>query len=167
MPHLIGELDRLRASLGPETVQMMLRHEAAGTLDHPEYRAAITILDHRHVCRLDPWPRPLARSLNDWNMDPYGTMQGPNEFFYTGNLKDWNRIPDMHRLGVPCLVLVGYHDELPPSCAMRMHRVLPDSRLVVFKNSAHMPMYEEPEAYLAALTGFLDARRGTRAARLP
>ncbi len=34
-------------------------------------------------------------------MGPYETIQGPNEFTYTGNLKDWNRIPDMHRIAVP------------------------------------------------------------------
>ena len=49
MPHLISELNRLREALGSETVKMMLRHEAEGTLDHPEYQAAITILNYRHV----------------------------------------------------------------------------------------------------------------------
>jgi hypothetical protein len=39
------------------------------------------------VCRLDVWPEPVKRSLEDWNMAPYITMQGPNEFLYTGNLK--------------------------------------------------------------------------------
>ena len=58
MPHLVGELERLRAALGPETVAMMQQHEAEGTLDHPEYQAAITILNHRHVCRLKEWPAP-------------------------------------------------------------------------------------------------------------
>jgi pimeloyl-ACP methyl ester carboxylesterase len=42
MPHLVTELDRHRAALGPETVAMMQRHEAEGTLKHPEYDAAIT-----------------------------------------------------------------------------------------------------------------------------
>jgi len=52
IPHLVSELERLRGALGPETVAMMQRHEAEGTLDHPEYQAAITILNYRHVCRL-------------------------------------------------------------------------------------------------------------------
>ena len=108
MPHLVGELNRLRGALGSETVAMMLRHEADGTIEHPEYQAAITILNYRHVCRLDVYPDPLKRSLDDWNMDVYGAMQGPNEFLYTGNLKDWNRIPDMHRIRQPCLVLAGH-----------------------------------------------------------
>ncbi len=160
MPHLVGELNRLRGALGSETVAMMLRHEADGTIEHPEYQAAITILNYRHVCRLDVYPDPLRRSLDDWNMDVYGAMQGPNEFLYTGNLKDWNRIPDMHRIGQPCLVLVGQHDELTPACAMRMHQVLPNSEIAVFKNSSHTPFYEEPGRYFEVLGDFLRRQRG-------
>ena len=58
IPHLVSELHRLRQALGPETEAMMQRHEAEGTLEHPTYQAAITILNYRHVCRLDEWPRP-------------------------------------------------------------------------------------------------------------
>lgn len=155
MPHLVGELNRLREALGSETVKMMLRHEADGSLDHPEYQAAITILNYRHVCRLDRYPAPLERSLSDWNMDVYGAMQGPNEFLYTGNLKSWNRIPDMHRISQPTLIVVGMHDELTPACAMRMHQAMPNARLVTFKNSSHTPFYEEPEAYFPVLIDFL------------
>lgn len=160
IPHLIGELERLRSALGPETVAMMQRHEAEGTLDHPVYQAAITILNHRHVCRLDHWPAPVKRSLDDWNMGPYGTIQGPNEFLYTGNLKDWNRLPDMHRITVPALITCGEHDELTPACALRMKLALPNARLHVFPNSSHMPFYEEPHAYYPVLLDFLEQNRG-------
>ena len=155
MPHLISELNRLREALGSETVKMMLRHEAEGTLDHPEYQAAITILNYRHVCRLDEWPAPLTRSLNDWNMDVYGTMQGPNEFLYIGNLKEWNRINEMKEVKTPSLITVGMHDELPPSCALKMHNALPNSIIKVFKNSSHMPFYEEPDEYFKTLIDFI------------
>ena len=155
MPHLISELNRLREALGSETVKMMLRHEAEGTLDHPEYQAAITILNYRHVCRLDEWPAPLTRSLNDWNMDVYGTMQGPNEFLYIGNLKEWDRINEMKEVDTPSLITVGMHDELPPSCALKMHNALPNSIIKVFKNSSHMPFYEEPDEYFKTLIDFI------------
>ena len=161
MPHLISELNRLRGALGSETVQMMLRHEAEGTLDHPEYQAAVTILNYRHVCRLSTYPESLNRSLKDWNMTVYGHMQGPNEFLYTGNLKDWNRIPDMHRIKQPTLVIAGMHDELTPACALRMHQALPKSQIKIFQNSSHMPFYEEPEKYFPVLLGFLEQQRGT------
>ncbi|MCB8840375.1 proline iminopeptidase-family hydrolase [Aurantimonas sp. VKM B-3413] len=158
IPHLVSELERLRAALGPQTVAMMQRHEAEGTLDHPEYQAAITLLNYRHVCRLAEWPAPVQRSLDDWNMGPYGTIQGPNEFLYTGNLKDWNRIPDMHRITVPTLITVGQHDELTPACAARMKHSLPDAELKVFPNSSHMPFFEEPQAFFPVLVDFLKRR---------
>ncbi|MEP0322723.1 proline iminopeptidase-family hydrolase [Bauldia litoralis] len=160
IPHLVSELDRLRAALGPETVEMMQRHEAEGTLDHPAYKAAVDILNYRHVCRLDDWPAPLRRSLDDWNMDVYGTMQGPNEFTFTGNYKDWSRLSEMHRIDEPTLIMCGMHDELTPACSMRMHHAMPNSIIKVFKNSSHMPFYEEPDSYFETLLGFLDAHRG-------
>lgn len=159
MPHLISELHRLRAALGPETVAMMQRHEAEGTFTHPEYAAAITILNYRHVCRLDEWPAPINRSLNDWNMGPYATIQGPNEFLYTGNLKDWNRAPDLHRIKVPALILCGQHDELTPACSLRMKQNMPQAEIKVFPNSSHMPFYEEPGAYYPVLLEFLNRNR--------
>ena len=155
MPHLIGELNRLRNSLGSETVKMMMKHEAEDTLDHEEYQAAITILNYRHVCRLNIWPKSINDSLDDWNMNVYGTMQGPNEFLYTGNLKNWNRIEEMKDINVPSLITVGMHDELTPSCAMRMNDSLPNAKLKVFQNSSHMPFYEEPKSYFKILEDFL------------
>jgi proline iminopeptidase len=160
MPHLVSELERLRAALGSETVAMMQRHEAEGTLDHPEYQAAITLLTYRHVCRLPERPAPLKRSLDNWNLGPYTTMQGPNEFLYTGNLKDWNRVPDLPRIAVPALITVGQHDELTPACAMKMKLALPNAELRVFPNSSHMPFYEEPGEYYPVLLDFLKRNRG-------
>ena len=80
MPHLVEELNRHREALGAETVAMMQRCEAEGYLEHPAYKAAITLLNYRHVLRLDVWPKSVTASLDDWNADVYGTMQGPNEF---------------------------------------------------------------------------------------
>lgn len=163
IPHLVSELHRLRQALGPETEAMMQRHEAEGTLDHPEYQGAIAILNHRHVCRLDEWPAPLARSLSDWNMAPYKAIQGPNEFCYTGSIKDKNWLPALHRVTQPALVLCGQHDELTPACSMKLHAALPDARIKVFKHSSHTPMFEEPEAYRETLRAFLDEHRGPAA----
>lgn len=160
IPHLSGELDRLRGALGSETVAMMQRFEALGQLDHPQYQAAITLLNYRHVCRLDEWPAPVERSLGDWNMGPYVAMQGPNEFLYTGNLKDWNRLKEMGELRMPALITTGQHDELTPACAMRMKLALKGAELQVFPNSSHMPFYEEPEAYFPVLLDFLQRNRG-------
>ncbi len=159
IPHLVGEIERLRSALGPETVAMMQRHEAEGTLDHPEYKGAVEILMYRHVCRLPAWPAALQRSLAGFNSAPYNAIQGPNEFCYTGTIKDWNRVADLRRIAQPALVLCGLHDELTPACSMRVHNGLPNSRIKVFANSSHTPYFEEPEAYFATLAEFLEAHR--------
>lgn len=155
IPHLVAELHRLRAALGDETVRMMVRREADGSIGHPEYQAAITLLNYRHVCRLDQWPAALQASVSDWNMDPYCTMQGPNEFTYTGNMKDWNRIPALDAIQCPCLVLCGEFDELSPACSRRIHDALPHSKLVVFRDCSHMPFYERPSEYFPVVRAFL------------
>ena len=99
-------------------------------------------------------------SLDGINMDVYGTMWGPNEFTCIGNLRNWDRLADLHRVRQRVLVVCGMHDELTPDSAARVARALPDARLEVFKNSAHMPFFEEPSAYFATLQAFLDDHRG-------
>lgn len=160
IPHLCQELNRLRQALGSETVAMMHRHEALGNLDHPAYQAAITLLNYRHVCRLDVWPAPIRRSLEDWNKAPYETMQGPNEFLYNGNLRGWCRVEELKAVKLPTLVTTGQHDELTPACAARIMEGLPDAELQVFPNSSHMPFYEEPHAYYPVILDFLERQSG-------
>ena len=160
IPHLVSELERLRGALGAETVSMMQRHEAEGTLDHPEYKGALDILNYRHVCRLAVWPDAVKSSLDRWNMAPYMAIQGPNEFCYTGSLKDWNRVPDLPTITQPALVMCGLHDELTPACSRLIHQGLPNSQIKVFPNSSHMPFWEEPDAYFTVLQAFLDAHVG-------
>lgn len=157
IPHLLREQERLRGALGSEAVAMMLRHEAEGTFEHPEYKGAINILTYRHVCRLQTWPDALRRSVSNINTAVYHALQGVNEFVFTGGLKDWDRLDQLHRITQPALVLCGLHDEVTPACARLMHQALPDSQIAVFSNSSHVPFLEEPEAYFAVLRSFLDA----------
>src|SRR4029077_1402291 len=63
MPRLIRGFDRCKQGLGSDTARMMSLREAEGTVDHPEYLAARTILMYRHMCRLDHWPDPLLESM--------------------------------------------------------------------------------------------------------
>lgn len=156
IPYLVSELERLRSALGPETVAMMLSHEAAGTTEHPEYQAAITLLDYRHVCRLKTRPAPLVRSLNSFNKAIYEYMQGPNEFLYVGNLKNWSRLSDLHHINVPVLIIVGQHDEITPACAIQMKYAFQNATVRVFHNSSHSPFFEEPELLQSEILGFLN-----------
>ena len=162
MVQLRAELDRLKAALGPEAVAMMQRHEAEGTFTHPEYMGAITMLNYRHVCRLQEAPAPVERSLKNWNMGPYSAIQGPNEFLYIGNIRNWSRLDDLHKIDVPVLITAGQYDEQTPACALEMKLRLKNAQLNVFPNSSHVPFYEDPELYYPVLRDFLEKNRLVR-----
>ena len=56
MTQWVAEANRLREELPPEVQGTLLRHEAAGTTDDPEYHAAMEVFYERHVCRVKPTP---------------------------------------------------------------------------------------------------------------
>jgi proline-specific peptidase len=90
----VTEAERLKAALPPEVYETLRRYEDAGELHHPDYEDAVMEFYRRHLCRLDPWPDPLVRSVENLDGNQvYETINGLNEFFAIGNLKDWNRAP--------------------------------------------------------------------------
>jgi proline iminopeptidase len=159
-PLTLLHMERLRSALGAETATMMARHEADGTTDHPEYKAAVTILEYRHLCRLAQWPAALQRSHDGMNMDIYGSMWGPNEMTCIGTLRHWSVVDRLSRITQPALVISGLYDEVAPPVAAQIQRGLPNAEIKVFPNSSHTPFFEEPEAYFAVLRDFLDRHRG-------
>jgi len=156
IPQFVAEAARLKAALPPEVYQTMQRHEASGDLHHPEYETAVLEFYKRHVCRLDPWPEPLLRTIRNLEGNAvYETMNGPNEFIVIGNLKDWDRTDRLGEIAVPTLITVGRYDEITPACAETMHRGIPHSQMRVFEQSAHTAHLEETEAYLQIVAEFL------------
>lgn len=64
--------------------------------------------------------------------------------------------PDLARIGVPALVLVGEADALTPVAdSEAMQRALARSRLVVFPGAGHLSNVEQPAAFSRALADFL------------
>jgi len=85
----VAEAGRLKAALPPGVYETLRRYEDARELHHPEYEEAVMEFYRRHLCRLDTWPAPLVRSVENLDGNPvYEAMNGPNEFFVIGNLKD-------------------------------------------------------------------------------
>lgn len=66
-----------------------------------------------------------------------------------------DRLDDLRSLAVPTLVLVGAEDRDFLAAAQRMADAIPDARHVVVPDAAHSPQFEHPEAWWAAVSGFL------------
>ncbi len=72
------------------------------------------------------------------------------------------------RVSVPALVVVGTEDAYTPvSDARDIHERIPDSRLSVIEQAAHMPNLERPNTFNAALEAFLASLPQTAATPAP
>ncbi len=66
--------------------------------------------------------------------------------------------PELGKVKVPVLVLVGEHDEAtPPPMSHEMAAGLPQARLKIIAGCAHVPQLQAPEVFLAAIGDFLRA----------
>lgn len=157
MPRLIRGFDRCKQALGSDTARMMALREAEGTVDHPEYLAARTLLMYRHMLRMDHWPEPVLEAMKPEGVGtgPFAAMFGPHFYNCSGNLRDWDRTADLPRITIPTLVTTSEWDYLLPEYARLMWEHLPDSELVIFRNSGHMPFWDAADRYHPAVLGFL------------
>jgi len=156
IPQFVYEAGKLISELPREMAETMRRLEAEGDFENPEFEAGMMEFYKRHLCRLDPWPDPIMRSLE--NLDGnivYETMNGPTEFTVIGNMKDWNRIEKLGEIVSPTLITCGRYDELTPACSRTLRQGIMNSRMHVFERSAHMAHLEETESYLQILSEFL------------
>jgi proline iminopeptidase len=153
--HWIRDAASHREAL-PRDVQMILNHhEKAGSVNCPEYQGAALLYYKRYLCRLDNWPEPLEKSYLRLGSQVYDTMWGANEFWVTGNLRDYDRTDRLRELTVPTLFTCGRYDEATPETIKLYHGMTPGSEMVVFEKSAHMPHLEESERYLGVVADFL------------
>jgi len=154
----VAEADRLRAALPKDVQDVLLRHEQEDTTRSPEYQHAVDVFLARHVCRVEPMPDELARSVAQMVADPtvYLTMNGPSEFHVTGTLRRWSIVERLHSISVPTLLVNGRHDEATEVVMRPFADRVPDFRWHVFENSSHLPHLEETAAYLEVIRAFLE-----------
>jgi L-proline amide hydrolase len=153
-----SEAMRQRSEMPQDIQDALNTHEAAQDYDNPAYKAATDWVYARHVCRVVPNPPEVVASFAQLAADPtvFFTMNGPNEFFVIGTLKDWDIRPALPQIATPTLVISGRHDEATPACVEPFATLIPGARWVIFEDSSHMPHVEEHEACMATVSAFLN-----------
>lgn len=149
-----------RELLPPLLRDAFIRHEAGGSYDSPEYLEAVDVFYHRHVCRLDPWPDCLSRSIEQLSQEIYTRMWGPSECTITGTLRRYDRSRDLCMLSVPALFTCGEWDEAAPATCRYYQQLLPGSELVVFPGASHSHHLEQEDEYLQVVRSFLEQAEG-------
>lgn len=104
----------------------------------------------------------VCQYSNEWpvNLWPYFGALLPSFGDY-----DWRE--DLRRLEVPRLVIHGREDGIPLAGARAWVAGFPSARLVELSPAGHFPFLEQPEAFFAAVTVFLDGGWPAEAVPLP
>jgi L-proline amide hydrolase len=145
----------LKAQLPAEVVEVLDRHDAAGTYDDPEYEDAMGVYFARHFYR-GPEPRPELDAMDEGRApDVYHAMQGPNEWTTTGALKGWDTRDRLREIDVPTLVIRGAYDMCTEPIAAELVEGIEGARLEVFEESSHTPVLEESDRYLTVVSSFM------------
>jgi proline iminopeptidase len=158
-PLWIRDANALRATLDPEVQAVLDKHEADGSVDHPDYVAATEVFYSLFVTRGE------AKEEADCPDAPrnsviYNQMWGPTEFYATGSLQDFDLTPRLGEIDVPTLFVTGEFDEARPETVKGFADAVPGARFEVIPRVGHASSSREPDRYRELLRGFMrDAER--------
>jgi pimeloyl-ACP methyl ester carboxylesterase len=97
--------------------------------------------------------------MNEW-IEPWDSELGKELLFQQIRLLYPNYsnavATDLKEMGKPALVIWGEKDaQIPLKYAQRLHREIPESRLVIIPGAGHMILFDAPNQVASALTDFI------------
>jgi len=159
IPAYVEHANAIRRALPAADQATLSKYEKLNKIDAPAYQAVMDKVYAEHVLRLpQPWPEPVTRAFSKLNAHIYNLMQGPNEFLINGNFKSWDRWADLPRIKVPTLVMGAKYDEMDPGQIRREGKLIPGARTWISGKGSHLCMYDDQDAYFAALVAFLKGK---------
>jgi proline iminopeptidase len=152
----VKHVSKVRAQFPADVRAKLELYENAGKTDDPEYQRLLFDKVYKiFICRLDPWPDPVLRSLEGWNQNVYRALQGRNEFEATGQMKGWDRWNDLPNIKVRTLTMGARYDEMDPEDLRRMATLVPHGEAWTSETGSHFAMYDDQQNYFKALLSFL------------
>jgi proline iminopeptidase len=149
------DADTLIGSL-PDSIQIMIRtSEAKGDYASTDYQQSVAVYYQNFLTRRDSASADMDSVEKQAGDNVYAYMWGPSEFTATGNLKNYNRVPDLPKIKVPVLFTAGEYDEARPSTVRYYQSLVPGAKFAVIPQSGHMTMQDNPEANNKVVRDFL------------
>jgi L-proline amide hydrolase len=129
----------------------------AGSLDDPEFKAAVDLFYARHMCRTDPCSTTSYRDDGPAsNSEMYITMWGVTDFNGYGTLKDYDMTDRLKDIDVPSLMICGEFDEARPRSCRRYGGMIDNVTTVIVPDAGHSTMAANEAMYMGAVRDFLD-----------
>ncbi len=145
----------LISKMEPDIQDIILRIEKSGDYDAEEYQEAMMAFYRKHLCRMDPWPKSLLRTMDKMGLGVYEYMWGPSEFTITGTLLDAELTGELKKITVPTLFTCGEYDEATPKSTKLFHSQLPGSEIHIFPDASHQHHIEAQAEYHQLLREWL------------
>jgi pimeloyl-ACP methyl ester carboxylesterase len=139
-PELMDAAAKIALEDGKQVLKPLL--DAAATLDTPAHQRLIA-------------ERPGYREFQERKWDALSMAM------WAGTIRDMAHQPDqlaaIATVECPTLVLVGALDAAFLDACKAMAATIPGAELVVIPEAGHSPQFEQPDAWYAALVGFLSS----------
>jgi len=146
---------KLRSELPQDIQDQLQAYEDRGEFENPEYEGLLfKELYTKHICRLNQWPEEAMQSMEHLNKEILNEIQGPNEFVYTGNTRNWNRTADLKNIATPTLVISGQYDTMNPEKMKEMAELIPNATGKICANGSHLTFFDDTENYFSTIKEF-------------
>lgn len=146
----------LRSQLRPTLLDTLAVYEDAGDYHNPVYQELVFNEYYtKHLCRLDPWPEPVLRSMGHLNPVVYELMQGPSEFKVGGRLLHWDRWDALRKIKIPTLMIGAKYDTMDPKEMEKMSKIVQNGHYLYCPNGSHMAMWDDQQIYMNGVLSFL------------
>lgn len=156
-PLWVADANIQRSQLPADVQKTLTEHEQAGTTDSEEYEAASEVYYERHMYAGERPESPVECKGAPWSQFVYEYMWGPQEFYATGTLVDFDLTDRLHEIDVPVLFMTGEFDEARPETVAGFQKLIPGSRFTVIADAGHATLAKKPEEYRTILENFFDA----------
>jgi proline iminopeptidase len=144
----------------------------------PVLRAQINALESKGIIGADGAQLPEYRKLADaaeasyeyagrppqW--DEHGEALGwdvltemwgsRSDFHIDGNLTGFDFVPELRKLSMPTLIIIGDHDLVSGATADETHAALRNSKLVIVAHSGHETFVDQRDVFLREVSAFLE-----------
>ena len=149
------EQHRLISFLPEREKTAILRAEKIGVFSGEEYDRANALYMKLHCSDIKDTDPECLRREKKYGGEAYLYGWGPNEFFPTGSLKDFDYTDRLGEINVPALIISGTNDLCTPLIAKTMNDGIPGSRWELVEGCRHMVFAEETQKYIYALKQWL------------
>jgi proline iminopeptidase len=156
-PLWVRDANLQRSQLPDDVQRTLAQHEKAGTTDSKEYLAASEVYYERHMYAGKRIEAPAECKGAPDSQVVYEHMWGPQEFFATGTLLDFDLTARLHEIDVPVLFITGEFDEARPETVAGFQKLVPGAQFKVIPDAGHSTLSKKPEEYRSVLESFLES----------